>query len=146
MEFCPFAFLYLKELLLAHCFLVRGTSFSFSHLPFSLSLQKQKQPLGTADVFLRKDAALMLWNSIKALVSQNIKISLFSLGTDFFLSQAPNKYMHHDIFPSIAVLLLFCISFLPPSSTDSHFITFFTHCFCGRRAFTSPYSFRENYV
>lgn len=40
MEFCPFAFLYLKELLLAHCFLVRGTSFSFSHLPFSLSLTK----------------------------------------------------------------------------------------------------------
>lgn len=43
---------------------------------------------------------------------QSIKISLFSLGTDFFLNQAPSKYIHHGIFPSIAV----CSSSAFPSS------------------------------
>jgi len=42
MEFCPLAFLYLKELLLAHCFLVRGTSFSVSLASHFLSFYKSR--------------------------------------------------------------------------------------------------------
>lgn len=102
--------------------------FSFPHLAFFLSLQKQKQPLGTADVFLRKDAALMLWNCIKALAIQNIKTPLFSLGTGFFVKQAPSKYIHHGICTNISAPCPFSIAFAPHSSKSFLFTTLPTSC------------------
>lgn len=95
--------------------------FIFSHLPFPLTT---KAKIATWDCWcLSEEGRCSHALEKHRLVSQNIKTSLFSLGTVFFLKQAPSKYMHHGGCTSLSALLPSHIAFSLVHTTDSHFST-----------------------
>ena len=133
MEFCPFAFLYLKELLLAHCFLVRDTSFSlpltYHFLSLSLSLST-KAEIATWDCWcLSEEGCCSHALEQHQGFGHSKHKSLIVFSRKGFLCEAsPQQYIYHSI--SISIQHISLASFLHHlplcNSKCSHLTTFIT--------------------